>query len=191
MLWYDWIQTSGIGAHAFTCGFCGARVGPNQGYSAKVSGLQAVGRILICPNCSQPSFFTIEGSQHPAVRMGRDVKGITDDGVRVLYDEARDCTSARAYTAAVLVCRKILMNLAAQHGAPAGESFVSYIDFLEQKGYVPPNGRPWVDEIRKKGNEATHEIALMAQSDAERLLTFVEMLLRFNFEFPSMLNPAP
>ena len=40
---------------------------------------------------------------------------------------------------------------------------------------------------RKKGNEATHEIAIMNQPDAKELLSFVEMLLRFIYEFPSMI----
>ena len=41
---------------------------------------------------------------------------------------------------------------------------------------------PW----RKRGNEATHEIKLMSQTDAKELLTFIEMLLRFVYEFPAM-----
>ena len=57
--------------------------------------------------------------------------------------------------------------------------------YLADNGYVPPNGRGWVDHIRKKGNEATHEIALMQQGDAEELISFVEMLLKFIYEFPA------
>jgi hypothetical protein len=57
-------------------------------------------------------------------------------------------------------------------------------------GYVPPNGKGWVDHIRKKGNEATHEILLMSKTDAEELITFVEMLLKFIYEFPSRIPPA-
>jgi len=42
-----------------------------------------------------------------------------------------------------------------------------------------------VDHIRTKGNEANHEIRLMGRQDAEELVTFVEMLLKFIYEFPS------
>lgn len=80
------------------------------------------------------------------------------------------------------------MNIAVQHGAQSGQSFVSYVDYLEKNGYVPPNGKEWVDLIRQKGNEATHEIELMTQADAAQILHFVEMLLRFIYEFPSMLE---
>lgn len=47
-----------------------------------------------------------------------------------------------------------------------------------------------MDHIRKKGNEATHEIALMTDNDARELLGFVEMLLRFIYEFPKMIPEA-
>ena len=103
----------------------------------------------------------------------------------MLYDEARNCTSASCYTAAVLICRKLLMNIAVSQGAKPGETFISYVNYLAEDGYVPPNGKGWVDHIRKKGNEATHEIALMSQADAQELISFSEMLLKFIYEFPS------
>lgn len=82
------------------------------------------------------------------------------------------------------------MNISVSLGASEGLKFIEYITYLSDKGYVPPNGKHWVDHIRKKGNEATHEIALMTEADARELLQFIEMLLRFIFEFP-MLVPIP
>lgn len=52
------------------------------------------------------------------------------------------------------------MNIAVSQGADEGLRFVEYVEYLANSGFVPPNGRGWVDHIRKKGNEATHEIAL-------------------------------
>ncbi len=185
---YNWLQASQIARATYVCGYCGNKVGPDRGYSAQVSAMSGYAYVLICPSCTQPTFIDISGKQIPSVRLGKDVKGISDVGVQKLYDEARDCTAAGAYTAAVLLCRKILMNIAVQHGATEGESFVSYVDYLEQKGFVPPNGKEWVDHIRKKGNEATHEIKIMTQSECQQILHFVEMLLRFVYEFPSLLQ---
>jgi hypothetical protein len=76
------------------------------------------------------------------------------------------------------------MHLAVAQGAPEGESFLKYVDYLAAQGYVPPNGRAWVDHIRTKGNEANHEIKLMTKADSEELIVFAEMLLKFMFEFP-------
>lgn len=185
---FDWHSPQQVGRKTYTCGFCGDKVGPDRAYFAKVHPGGRTACVYICPSCTLPTFIDDDVGQIPAPRLGRTVKGITDSGVESLYNEARDCTSVGSYTAAVLLCRKILMNIAVQHGAEAGKSFVSYVDYLEQNGYVPPNGKDWVDLIRKKGNEATHEIALMTQADAAQILHFVEMLLRFIYEFPSMLE---
>lgn len=77
------------------------------------------------------------------------------------------------------------MNIAVAQGASEGKKFIDYVNYLAENGYVPPNGKGWVDHIRKKGNEATHEIIVMTQSDAEELISFAEMLLKFIYEFPS------
>jgi len=48
------------------------------------------------------------------------------------------------------------MSIAVAQGAKEGQSFLSYVEYLANAGYVPPNGRHWVDHIRTKGNEANH-----------------------------------
>ncbi|UQQ31890.1 DUF4145 domain-containing protein [Enterobacter bugandensis] len=80
----------------------------------------------------------------------------------------------------------MLMNIAVNQGAKEGLKFIEYVTYLSDNGYTPPNGKHWVDHIRKKGNEATHEITVMSENDAKELIVFIEMLLRFIFEFPSM-----
>ena len=44
---------------------------------------------------------------------------------------------------AVMDCRKVLMNTAVHQGAEEGKTFAYYVDFLDSKGYIPPNGRAW------------------------------------------------
>jgi hypothetical protein len=83
------------------------------------------------------------------------------------------------------------MNIAVSQGAKPGGSFISYVEYLASNGYVPPNGKGWVDHIRKKGNEATHEIVLMTQDDAQELISFSEMLLKFIYEFPNRVPGLP
>jgi len=41
-----------------------------------------------------------------------------------------------------------------------GRVEISTVEFPVSQGYVPPNGRGWVDHIRTKGNAANHEIRL-------------------------------
>lgn len=177
---YDWQGIAGVRGKNYKCGFCGKTVGPNRGYK---SGMDAV-HILLCPNCDQPTFFT-GGAQIPAPLLGNEVEGVPEKEVNFLYAEARSCTSVNAFTAAVLACRKMLMHIAVDKGAPTGKSFIEYVEYLASKGYIPPDGKSWVDHIRKKGNEANHEITIMSRQDAIDLITFIEMLLKFIYEFPS------
>jgi hypothetical protein len=186
MYHYSWHQSTNVSRQKYTCGFCSSIVSPDHGYQT-ANGVGHTARIYICPNCGCPTFFGADKKQVPAIRLGNEVKGITDEHVQSAYNEARDCSGCGAYSGSVLLCRKLLMNIAVNHGAKSGESFSYYIDYLEANGFVPPNGKAWVDVIRKKGNEATHEIPIMSSADAQQVLHFTEMLLRFIYEFPSMI----
>jgi hypothetical protein len=173
----------------YVCGYCGLNVGPDRGTFTERSPDAAQRFIYFCSNCGQPTYFDTTGRQYPGAKFGDNVAHLPED-VEKLYEEARRCLSSQAYTPAVLACRKILMNVSVALGAKSGEPFVTYVQFLADNGYVPPKGKHWVDHIRKKSNEANHEIALMAKSDAEQLITFSEMMLKFIYELPAIV-PAP
>lgn len=177
-----WNNAGGLQSKKFQCGHCNNLVASHVGYAGN-------GAIYICPHCDQPTHFNAKGDPMPGVTFGDAVAHLPAD-IEALYGEARRCSSAAAYTAAVLLSRKLLMNIAVSLGAKPGEPFINYVEFLAAKNYVPPNGKGWVDHIRKKGNEAAHEIVLMHQSDAEDLLGFSEMLLKFIYEFPNRV-PKP
>ena len=180
-----WQGLQNIPSVTFICGFCGDKVASKEGYFAthSPSGGQQIAFIRICPGCNGPTVFTRSGTRSPGTAPGNPVWNVPEDLSR-LYNEARASTAAGAFTAAVLVCRKMLMNIAVVEGANEGKPFIKYIEYLADNGYVPPKGRVWVDYIRTRGNEATHEIEMMDESDAVALVTFVEMLLRFIYEFP-------
>jgi hypothetical protein len=144
--------------------------------------------IYICPRCDRPTYFA-PGRQVRDIAPGNEVQQVPED-VNGLYLEARNCVSVSAYTASVLASRKLLMNIAVAQGAEEGKRFVEYVQYLADNGYVPPNGQGWVDHIRKKGNEATHEIPRMERGDAEELIAFAEMLLKFIYEFPAKVPAA-
>jgi Domain of unknown function (DUF4145) len=171
----------------FTCGFCGSFVASVQGYSTDTA---PNSHIYLCPNCAKPTYFSEKQAQVPGIAPGSEVLHLPKD-VEGLYREARDSVSVRSYTAAVLCCRKLLMHIAVAQGAAPGKSFIEYVEHLANSGYVPPNGRGWVDHIRTKGNEANHEIRLMLKPDAEELISFAEMLLKFIYEFPERVPKPP
>lgn len=184
-----WQNIVHIGAMRYLCGWCDSTVGSNAGYFHRDS----PSRIYVCPNCDNPTSFvgTVGGQrQSPTATPGFPVQHLPAD-VEAVFNEARQSLGAFCPTAAALMCRKLLMNIAVNHGAKEGESFVYYVDHLAANGFVPPNGRGWVDLIRKKGNQATHEIALATETDANELLEFSGMLLRFIYEFPAKVPPHP
>ncbi len=178
-----WQQSATMAAKAFRCGFCGKDVASDRGYHCS-GGNTPPSFLRICPLCNLPTLFTPDGKQRPGVAFGQSV-GSVPPNIENLYDEARRCTSAGAYTAAVLACRKLLMHIGVAQGAAEGLSFVQYVEYLAAKGFVPPGGGGWVDHIRQKSNEANHEIVMMKQEDAAELITFLEMLLKFIYEFPA------
>jgi hypothetical protein len=167
-----WQNLGGVPSKSYICGYCGNDIAENRGYTGSVPGRTGSVLIYICHYCSSPTYFDASGSQWPGSSFGQNVGDLPVDGVAELYGEARRCISSTSYTASVLCSRKL--------------KFIEYVDYLAAKGYIPPDGKEWVDYIRTKGNEATHEIALMQKEDAERLVTFLEMLLKFVFEFPAL-----
>ncbi len=80
------------------------------------------------------------------------------------------------------------MHIAVSKGADEGLGFVEYVQYLADNNYVPPDAKDWVDHIRKKGNQANHEIEIVQPDDALELLSFSEMLLRLVFEFPAIMR---
>lgn len=181
-----WDQTSELQNKKFICGYCQMFVSSKIGYRQKNDKGLYVGAIYICPSCFEPIYFSAINGQYPKPNAGRPVSSLPD-GINELYEEARRCIAQRCYTSSVMLLRKMLMNIAVEQGAQKGKRFIDYVEYLSEKGFVPPNGKAWVDHIRKKGNEATHEIVIMSEKDAAELIVFVEMLLRFIYELPVMM----
>ena len=181
-----WINTMNLTPMRFTCGHCGKAVAAVAGYS---TGDTPQRYVCVCPNCARPTYFAEDETQLPGIAPEVEVEHLPDD-VDKLYREAGNCVAIGSCTSLVLSCRKLLMHIAVAQEAAAGKSFVDYVEYLAEEGYVPPNGRGWVDHIRKKGNEANHEIRLMEKADAEELISFSEMLLKFIYEFPQRVPKA-
>ncbi|WP_405807154.1 DUF4145 domain-containing protein [Streptomyces sp. NBC_00210] len=145
-----------------------------------------------CPSCNGGTVFSGE-IQYPGPKVGGDVDGLPGD-VSQAYQEARACASVAAYTAAEVMCRKILMHVAVDKGAEAGKSFAFYLTYLGDQGYVTPPMKPWVEVIRKNGNIAVHEIPATDKERALGTLIFTEQLLRMVYLMEHLANkyaPGP
>jgi len=178
----SWINIGNLSSQAFQCGYCGESISSEKGYYEEAN----KDFIYICHYCESPTYFNLSNNkQYPGVAFGNKVENIPDENIEKLYNETRQCVSVQAFTSSVMASRKLLMNIAVQKGAKVGLSYKEYVEYLDTQHYIPPDGKDWVDQIRRKGNEANHEIKIMEKEDAEELITFIEMLLKFIYEFPS------
>jgi hypothetical protein len=182
---YDWQAMRKVGNARWKCGHCDDRVSSDQGYATDGTGMIA----RACPRCKGLSMF-FDGMVVPRPTPGSPVTGV-DPIVRDLYDEARWAAGAGAYTASVMACRKLLMNIAVREGANPGRGFKEYVGYLEKKGLFSPNAKRFVEHIKEIGNDANHQIDPKSQDDAELTIEFVGSLLRHNYEMPSRLPQEP
>ena len=185
-----WLDPKTMPPEPYECGYCSHEVSSEKGYAlAKGRSANVVGFVRICPHCLAPSFFAPSGDIIPGVPYGKPVDEVPDD-VNELYEEARRCASENCDTAAVLLCRKIIAHIGVGLQAEQGQDVPYYVTYLSDEGHIPPSGKDWVELICNKSNEAEHEIVEMSASDAEDMITFVEMLLRCTYEFPNRLPAA-
>lgn len=169
-----------------TCGHCSRNVGAEIVYVEFVTQAtlasptfkppQSQTLWLRCPACGQGSVRTplaprVGFAVFPGALPASAVSNLPSD-VATAWTEARRAHSVAAYTAAEIMCRKILMHLAVDvAGSPPGQSFVSYVNDLEAGGYIMAGLKPVVDQIRNRGNKANHE--LPASTEQESIATMI------------------
>jgi len=87
-----------------------------------------------------------------------------------------------------MCCRVLLMHIAVSKKAESGKAFAFYIDFLDEKNFIPQESKDWVKQIKDIGNKANHELAPISKAEAEEVLEFTGMLLKLVYEYPARLR---
>jgi hypothetical protein len=182
-----WAGVGQVISKRYVCGHCSSDITTNQGYMC-INGSSIGGYMYICHHCNLPSLF-YGNYQIPGAQVGGAVEHLPKD-IDDLYQEIRNATAANAYTAAVMSARKLLMHIAVECGDKPGKTFAQYVDYLETNHHTPPNSKIWVDKIRTLGNEANHEIKIMGVEEANNIIKFIEMLLKFIYEFPKSITSS-
>lgn len=122
---------------------------------------------------------------------GHGIGGLPDD-VSSAWREARTSHAVAAYTAAEMMCRKILMHVAVDAaGSKPGKKFVEYVNDLDSGGYIPKGLTHVVDAVRDRGNIANHELPASSETDSAVTMTITEHLLRGIYELPGLVPPPP
>ena len=175
--------------------------------------------VMDCPNCNAHQFVVIAKTApystaswlrcmnckmavvrngnvtSPALKPLRVPSGLPEDEA-ALWGEIRDCLGVGAYSAAVMLCRKLLMHVAVTHGLPAknakdrAPNFAECVDHLVKEGIVTKRMEPWIERIREVGNEANHEIAPVGKESALDVATFTQKLLELAYEMDDTMTKA-
>lgn len=163
-----------------TCGHCGNGVGGDVVHRATIrTGGEPPSLVLWiqCPLCDDGSVMASTGVVYPSAPAGGEVPNLPAD-VEHSWQEARVAHAVAAYTAAEMMCRKILMHVAVDvAGSDPGKSFVQYVKDLDANGYITAGLRAVVDQIRDRGNIANHELPASTQQDSETTMRITEHLL--------------
>lgn len=172
----SWNSLSNITSKDFICGWCGNRIASANGYFNSGSA-----KIYICHFCQKPNYFDGTGGQYPGASYGTEIKNLPED-IETIYNEIRRLHGESAWTAIVLLARKLLMHVAVEKGAPEGKQFITYVQYLTDN-YVAKSNQGWVDRVRTVSNIANHELKIMDAAQARMVTDFTGMILKLVYEF--------
>ncbi len=149
---------------------------------------------LRCVTCNH-GYVVNDGTLSPSTLPLKIPEGLPDLELSV-WKEVRECLGVKASTAAVMLCRKILLHIAITHGLSPktsedkSPSFYSAVEFLQNQNLITLKMRPWVDRIKDVGNEANHELAPISMYVALDVARFTEQLLELTFEMDELMRKA-
>ncbi|WP_051436761.1 DUF4145 domain-containing protein [Brachyspira alvinipulli] len=172
---------------SFICWNCGENIASEKAYGATYysTGYKKnfyIGLVYICHKCNAPNIFNRDGDPIIKPPYGKNIDKLPNE-IREAYNEARKCMQVGAYTAASMILRKILMNVAVSEGKEEGDTFKNYIDYLDNEGIIHKKQKGLINKVREIGNEANHEIKSVSEEDAQYIFKLIEHLLLNNYEF--------
>jgi len=139
----------------------------------------------LCPVCTKPLIYDFQTKGTFPPNSEFSMIEFLPDNLNALYEETRNAFSVSAFSACLLLCRKIIMHIAVDLGAKENKNFVDYINFFVEENYINKKTRDWVDKIRSYGNDQNHQIIIGVKDNAENIIKFTEMLMRIIYEFPN------
>jgi hypothetical protein len=178
----EWNYAGRISSFSFVCWNCNNKVASSKGYYKDFGRGQSIECIYICPHCEAPYLRDLSGKVTLSSLPGKEIKNLPEH-IENVYFEIRKSMQVGCFTAAIMLMRKIIMNVAVHEGAKENDKFVNYITYLCDQKIVPPKSKSKADAIRTLGNDATHELESRTEEEAKKCFEFLELLLQVNYEF--------
>lgn len=177
-----WKHSYSISSRGYICYFCNERVASDKGYEGTIDGYNISRYVRICPHCTQPTLFTYSVRTGVWIQVPKPLplSPITDakDDVKDLFEEARKCMSTESYTAVAMICRKLLMNIAVDHGAEENQKFKVYVEYIQSENLVSKSATELLTEIKDIGNDANHEIPQVSVEKANQIIELTNEVIR-------------
>ena len=175
-----WKNTESENSFSFICWNCNNKVASDDGY--KTYNENSRKRIYLCPHCNAPNIFDVAGKTPLSPLPGKEIKKLPEN-IKNVYDEVRKCMQSNSFTGAVMLMRKIIMNIAVHEGAEENLKFAQYVEFLCENGVVHKKSKNKAGSVKNLGNDANHKIENRTQEEAQNCFEFIELLLIANYEF--------
>ncbi|MEU7888105.1 DUF4145 domain-containing protein [Microbispora bryophytorum] len=119
---------------------------------------------------------------------GQDRSRAIPHELRREHQEAQLCFNANAYTATVVMVRRALEGVCADHNIRA-KNLVSALEEMERQGLIEGRLLEWAQELRVLGNEAAHYTGRpVARQDAQDALDLAEALMDYLYVFTGRFN---
>ena len=111
------------------------------------------------------------------------------DNIRSFFQQGMDNLSGN-FDAAGAMFRKTLDVALKDKFSDIKGTFNQRIDEAAKQQGLTPDLADWAHQIRLDGNEASHGEEPFSQEDAQRLSSFTELVLRYLYTLPGMLERA-
>ncbi|MFC7384722.1 DUF4145 domain-containing protein [Sphaerisporangium rhizosphaerae] len=104
------------------------------------------------------------------------------------HQEAQLCFNANAYTATVVMVRRALEGVCADHNVQA-RNLVGGLEEMARQGLIEGRLLEWAQELRVLGNDAAHFTGRpVARQDAQDALDLAEALMDYLYVFTGRFN---
>jgi hypothetical protein len=118
----------------------------------------------------------------------RQLSTLIPDQLRQIHEEARSCFNARAYTAAAVMCGRLLEATCKLNNV-AARTLHQSLAKMKEIGLIDGRLWEWADTLRTIRNAAAHyDGTTISKQDAEDALAFNEALLDYLYVLSARFN---
>lgn len=187
-----------------------------QGHPQKETNFVEGVSLSRCGNCANPVMFVVdlpryifsEFSSPNSLGAGGSARLVSQFRIKQTYPEAKKVDSHPSWpnpiqqpfielqqfvienrqpVFIVMGCRMVLESVLKDLKGEGDDNF-KRIDDLAKRGIITGSLKDWAHEIRKRGNDAAHDLNAGTPEEAAELVNFIKLLLHVCYELPEAIR---